>query len=293
MRRVASSPSLAASAITCLLLLIPACSETDDGDRTLVASFYPLAFVAERIAAPEWDVIDLTPPDVEPHDVELTLEDRSLIEEADLVFYMGPIGFQPQLEDAVEDAGRPVYAASEHTVFERLPTGDLDPHVWLNPDLFSFIADQLAIRLGEVDPERQQLYADRVFALDGEFRVLRKAYRVLRGCPFRTAIVSHEAFNYVFAPYRVEQFGLSGLEPEGEPLLSRLAEAERLIREGEAGSVFYDPSADARRIAQQLAEDNGVPALPLSTLESRPPSGGYMNVMLANLESLREGLGCG
>jgi zinc transport system substrate-binding protein len=104
--------------------------------------------------------------------------------------------------------------------------------------------------------------------------------------------VSHEAFAYLGGRYDIRQFGLAGVTPEGEPTAGRLTEARRLIEVGEAGAVFYEAGGESQRAIDNLAADAGVPALPLSTLESEPPSGDYISVMEDNLESLRKGLGC-
>ena len=82
------------------------CSEraTQDDDRTsVVASFYPLRFAAERLGGACVSVTDLTPPGVEPHDLELTPDAVESIATADVVLYLGG-GFQPAIEDAIADA---------------------------------------------------------------------------------------------------------------------------------------------------------------------------------------------
>ena len=38
----------------------------------MVAAFYPLAYAAERVGGPSFNVKNLTPPGSEPHDLELT-----------------------------------------------------------------------------------------------------------------------------------------------------------------------------------------------------------------------------
>jgi zinc transport system substrate-binding protein len=122
---------------------------------------------------------------------------------------------------------------------------------------------------------------------------LRERYgRVLEECRHEIAIVPHEAFGYIAKAFGFEQFGLAGLTPEGEPTTARLAEAEHLIEDGQAGAVFYEVGGESQRVAEALASDAGVPALPLSTLESEPVAGDYITVMEDNLNSLREGLGC-
>ena len=58
--------ALAAGAIT-------GCTSAEgSGQPEVVASFYPLQYVAERVVGGHADVINLTKPGVEPHDVELS-----------------------------------------------------------------------------------------------------------------------------------------------------------------------------------------------------------------------------
>jgi zinc transport system substrate-binding protein len=65
MRRAAILPAaLLASAV------LAGCGSGSAGsERTVVAAFYPLAWVADRIADDRTEVVDLTPPGVEPHDL--------------------------------------------------------------------------------------------------------------------------------------------------------------------------------------------------------------------------------
>ena len=71
----------------------------------MVASFYPLQFVAERVGGAEVDVQSLTPAGAEPHDLELTTRDVLTLESADLVLSLS--GFQPALDDALAEIDGP------------------------------------------------------------------------------------------------------------------------------------------------------------------------------------------
>jgi zinc transport system substrate-binding protein len=256
-----------------------ACTGQGDDRRTIVASFYPLAFVAQRVAGEGWEVVDLTPPGTEAHDVELSLEDRAAIEDAEVVLYLGDYGFQPQVEAAVQEASGTVVAVGDF-VGANLK---IDPHIWLDPGQMDRITQAVSasIRGATGRPLQRELDA------------LWNRYRSgLASCGFRVIIVPHEAFGYLADSFRLEQFGLAGVDPEGEPGAERLAEAHRLITSGQAGAVFYEAGGQSQEVAETVAADAGVPALPLSTLESEPPSGDYLSVMDDNLASLREGLGC-
>src|SRR5687768_17501741 len=65
----------------------------------VVAAFYPVAYAVERVGGRFVNVTNLTPVGAEPHDVELTPEERDQIEDARVVFVMGN-GFQPAVEKA-------------------------------------------------------------------------------------------------------------------------------------------------------------------------------------------------
>jgi len=276
--------------VTALVLIsLPGCTSAF-GRKTLVASVYPLAYAAEGMAGPDWEVIDLTPPGAEAHDLELSLEDRSAIEDADLVVYLGDIGFQPQVEAAVEEADGQVVDLS---VDLEVRPGVIDPHVWLAPSSFRTIVNVIGQELCPSDDpcsaeeqQKREAFGARLDRLD------RSYFTGLQRCRYETLVVSHEAFAHLEEIHGIRQFGLSGSSPEAEPSVERLSEARALIAEGEAGAVFYEEHEEAREIAETFAADAGVPALPLATLESRPVEGDYISVMEENLASLREGLEC-
>ena len=274
-----------------LAFALSACS-TPGGKRTIVASIYPLAFAAERVVGPEWDVIDLTPPGVEAHDLDLTLEQQAAIEDADLVMYLGDIGFQPQVEAAVEETEGSVYSMADAlAVHDRSEPTAGDPHVWLDLEAMAGTSHAIAVTLGSVVESERSDFSTRAADVASRFRSLDAEYREgLSDCLFHTAIVTHEAFGFLLERYGLQQYGLSGNTPEAEPTASRLAGARELIDRDEAGAVFFEESA--REIAESFAGDIDVAALPLSTLESRPVEGDYFTAMEDNLESLREGLQC-
>ena len=70
----------------------------------VVASFYPLQYVAERVGGSFVRVTNLTPIGAEPHDLELTARDLGQLREADLVVYLA--GFSPSVDDAVATAAK-------------------------------------------------------------------------------------------------------------------------------------------------------------------------------------------
>ena len=120
--------------------------------RTVVASFYPLAWATEQVAGEPTsaEVVNLTPPGAEPHDVELSPSDVETIRDAELVVYLGG-GFQPALEDAI--------ASREGRSLDLLREGE-DPHIWLDPIRFARRVERIARAVGGAARPRRDSRAE-------------------------------------------------------------------------------------------------------------------------------------
>ncbi len=284
-----------------LLVLALAAGAADCGDASgsgvhVVASFYPLAWAAERVGGSRVSVEDLTPPGVDAHDTSLSARQRADIETADVVLILGRFGFQPEVERAASDASGVVVEVARGLALAPSRQADLefDPHVWLDPVLMQRIVREVADGIVRADPAGRSGYRRREAAVLRDLAVLDDAYRTgLATCRFRTFVTTHEAFGYLAARYGLTQLGIEGLTPESEPSAARIQAATDAIRSGTAApGIFFESTDEGRRVGRSVAADVGVPALPLGTLESAPSPGDYLSVMRANLSSLRKGLGC-
>ena len=292
---------------------------TTDEDAAVhaLASFYPLEFLTARIGAGRVSVASLTPPNVDPHNLELSPRTVADLEAADLVVHLG--GFQPAVDDAVALTGATAVDAAEHTELragghghthdgehgddDEHTDGDshdhghdhgpLDPHFWLDPALMAEVAEGLADALTEIDPDGAQTYADNAAALTEELAELADEYRTgLQQCAQDTIVVAHEAYGYLLADHGVDQEGLSGLDPEAEPSPARLAEIGAVIERTGATTIFTEALLGST-VSEALAADLGVTTAVLDPLENQlDPAADYLDVMRANLEALRTALDC-
>ncbi len=268
---------------------------SDRGVR-VVASFYPLAWVAQQVGGARVQVEDLTPPGVEAHDTTLSASQRADLQTAQVVIILGRFGFQPDVERAVADARGRVVAVARGLRLTPSSEQDLqfDPHVWLDPVLMERVVREVAGALEAVDPAGGDGYRRRSAATLAGLAGLDSSYRGgLASCAFTTFVTTHEAFGYLATEYGLHQLGLEGLTPESEPSASRIQAATLAVRAGRAApAVFYEATDEGRRVGHSVAGDIGVPALPLGTLESDPAPQDYVTVMRANLSDLEEGLRC-
>jgi zinc transport system substrate-binding protein len=266
-------------------------SETSSAEKVrVVTSFYPLEFAAEQVGGPGVSVTNLTPPGAEPHDVELTARDVERIQDADVVLYLGA-GFQTAVEDAVEGAtGRAVDLLQGIQLREAMHEGELerDPHVWLDPVLYTRIVRTIGRTLESGDRPKQ--LAARLEQLDAEFE------RGLTDCRRRELVTSHEAFGYLAARYGLEEVAIAGISPEAEPTPRELEGIVDRVRESGATTVFFETLVSPR-VAAVVAREAGVRTAVLNPIEGLTPDEAeagedYFSLMRANLAALRRALEC-
>lgn len=276
--------------ILILLLVLSAtgCGGEDDGDAAdgdsleVVASFYPLAYAAER-TAPEAEVLNVTPPGVEPHDLELAPQDVARIRGADVVLYLGG-GFQPAIEDAAGGAeGRAVDLLAELG----LPA-DGDVHVWLDPARYADVVRRVATELtGDEGSARLTLH--RLDELDGIYEL------GLETCERREIVVSHAAYGFLADAYGLEEIPLARV-PDAEATPRDLERIAQVVRDRGITTVFVEPLASSEE-AETIARETGAEVAvldPLEGLTEEQLAAGedYFSVMLANLEALQAALDC-
>jgi len=284
--------------ISVLLAVLVGCSSTDafksSGSKVrIVAGFYPLAFVAEKIGGSHVVVENLTRSGVEPHDLELTPTQVASLTRADIVFYIK--GFNPAIDNAIEQSSInnavDVSSLEESTSVENQVIGN-DPHIWQDPMKYAQAASILAKKISAIDPKNSKNYDDNLISLKTSLNNLDLEFRSgLTSCDRREIVTSHSAFGYLAKRYKLLQIGILGLSPDAEPSPKRLNEIAVQIRRDKITTIFFE-SMVSPKVAQTLASDLKVKTALLDPIEGVSKGQTYFTVMEQNLASLREALGC-
>ena len=258
-------------------------------DRLAVlASFYPLEFVVERVGGNSVEVTNLTPPGAEPHDLELGANDLVEVREADLVVYLR--GISAAVDDAVNTAAGTRWF--DVTALARLEEEDI--HFWLDPLRLADVADGVAQRLAELDPSGADAFRANAAALRADLVALDAEFvSGLATCARRNLVTSHAAFGYLATRYGMNQESVSGLSPDGEPTAAALARVADFVR-SEGVTTIYTETLLSSATARAVASETGARVAVLDPLEGLAEGavGDYLTVMRANLEVLRAGQGC-
>jgi zinc transport system substrate-binding protein len=309
------SLAVVAAGAALLLPVVSGCNAfTDDSvglenGVQVAAAFYPLEYVAERVAGDHATVTNLTAPGGEPHDLELTVRETADVSQADLVLYLK--GFQSSVDDAVDTvAGGATFDGSDAVELrpagaddhdhedegedEAHDHGDTDPHFWQDPLLMADLGDAVAEQLADVDPDHADAYRANAADLRVDLEALDAAYVAgLAECERHTVVVAHDAFGYL-SRYGLEFEAIAGLSPGAEPTPADLAHLQDVIDEAGVTTVFYE-SLVSPAIAEQLAQDTGATVAvldPIEGLTDETADEDYVSLMKQNLAALEEANGC-
>lgn len=277
------------------LPLLAACGGPSDGADarnsrvSVVTSFYPLQYVAERIAGDHANVTNLTQPGREPHDLELTVRQTASIADADVMAYEK--GFQPDIDDAIDQNG-PSHVVDAATVAHL--EGN-DPHFWLDPRRLAEVAVAFERQIADVDPSHARAYARNLASLQADLKHLDASFqRGLSHCRVDTIVVSHDAFGYLGRRYGLQVVGINGLSPDAEPSPAHVRQLQDLIRSDGITTVFSERLA-SREFADSIANDVGIRTAvldPIEGLSDATANQDYLSLMRMNLSALQHANGC-
>ncbi|MEU6703100.1 metal ABC transporter substrate-binding protein [Streptomyces wuyuanensis] len=327
-RRLISTAAVA-GATALGLVSLSACSGTSSagGDKgggklDVVASFYPMQYLAEQIGGDHVEVTTLTKPGVEPHDLELKPRQASELRGADYILYLK--GVQPAVDEAIAQSGveHTVDAATlttmeshgtevghdhghegdehggehegGHEGGEHGAEGGADPHVWLDPVKYAEVAKGVGDSMAKADPDRAADYRKNTETLVGKLKALDAKFAAgLRNGTTKTFITTHSAFGYLAERYGLEQHGIAGIDPESEPSPARIKELQSVAKREKVSTIFFETLA-SDRTAKTLAKDTGLRTDVLDPLEGitdRSEGDDYLSVMESNLAALQKALG--
>ncbi len=200
---------------------------------------------------------------VDPHLFRPTRSDISRLLGADAVFGIGHRleGRMGDVLERVRAAGRPVVLVAETLPRERLRANPdypdaADPHVWMDPVLWSEAAGAAEAALARLLPDGREALAENL----GRFRqrlarldaYAREAVATIPENA-RLLVTAHDAFSYFGARYGIGIESIQGLSTEAEANLAAIEALVRKIAERRVPAVFAETSVPDRAV-QALIE---------------------------------------
>ena len=216
--------------------------------------------IADAVAEVGGDLVDvrsLMGPGVDPHAYRQTRSDIVRMTKADAVLWHG-LYLEAQMESFFGDLAQktPVFAVAESLPKELLLSHDdyadrHDPHVWMNPILWTLVVDEVARILGELRPDQAAYFVDQAADYKSDLLAL-DAYSIdrLASVPAtsRVLITAHDAFKYFGEAYDFRVLGVQGISTESEAGLQRIAELVDVLVDNDIQAVFVESSVSDRSV---------------------------------------------
>lgn len=210
-----------------------------------------------HIASDRAEVQGIIGEGVDPHLYQATRSDVIALTSADVVYYNGLL-LEGRMTDTFVKVARqrPVYAVTDLIdesilIMPGALGGHPDPHVWMDPSLWSICAKHIATTLGELNPsERDTFVANHAEFAEQLTRLDAYARKCLSSIPERSRVLvtAHDAFRYFARAYGMEVHGIQGISTESEAGIADINRLVDLLVTREVKAVFVESSVSDKNI---------------------------------------------
>ncbi|GAB4383296.1 MAG: zinc ABC transporter substrate-binding protein [Phycisphaerales bacterium] len=271
-------------------------------DRPVVmTTFYPLAFLAERIAGGLVDVECPLPEDADPATWDPHADVMRRFQSADLILINGA-SFEQWVARAPLPRSRVVdttaakrdellrYASAithSHGMGGTHSHEGIDGHTWLDPLMALAQAQAIADGMSDAFPEHADAFGRNLLALTTELRALDRELAGLEASMTDVSVIcSHPAYNYLGRRYHWNLIVVP-MDPAAAVKADDLEALRRAVESaGPRRIVLWEsPTSDGNVAA--IRDAIGAESVLYTPCEQPPAEGDFLSVMRENIERLR------
>lgn len=304
--------------------LVVGCGSTSDSTSSdkfqVSASLYPIAEIVERVGGDTLEVVTLTPPGTDAHDVELTAKQAQRLEQSDAVFFFGD-NFQPSVEKAIAaldniprvdlfksvellSASLGSFGVDTHEDEYGHDDKEHDPHVWLDPANMIAMTKTVVATLSKLQPENASTITANGDTYISELtelgELLDKEIGVIPGemrnrCEEVNFYTAHQGFRYLAERTGLNLVPIAGINPD-EQVSAQYLESLSAGLKGKNITIFYESlisSSAAQVLAESLKVNTDV-LNPVEGLTQEEIDNGvnYISAQRDNIQKIADGLRC-
>lgn len=255
-------------------LLLCGCSQRTENPkgRSIAVSVAPQAALLEALAGDDYDIVTVLDKGADPETFEPGMSRRIAVDKSEAYFTLG--GLLPFEAGLTQSVNKDVRVVDTSIGIERAydthggcaateghaHTGSPDPHVWSSLVNLAVMVDNMSTALGELNPEREEIYSHRADSLLARLDSIDEHYRAaLNEKAVKSFAVWHPSLSYFARDYGLKQIALG--QEHKELSAMRL---KALIDSASAAGVkvfFFQKEFDSRqaetaneRIGSRLVE---------------------------------------
>lgn len=283
-------------------------------------SLYPIAEIVQRVGGENVEVVNLTPPGTDAHDVELTAKQAQRLEQSDVVFFFGD-NFQPSVEKAIEalgdvprvdlfdsvellSASLGSFGVETHDDEHGHAEDEHDPHVWLDPANMIAMTKTVASTLSQLQPENAREISTNSTEYIAELTELGNLLDTEIGlvpgkmwsrCDDVNFYTAHQGFRYLAERAGLNLVPIAGINPD-EQVSAQYLESLSDGLKGKDVTIFYESlisSSAAQALATSLKVKTDV-LNPVEGLTQKEVDAGvtYISAQRDNIQKIAKGLRC-
>ncbi len=277
-----------------------------NGKLKVVASFYPLAYMAQAIGGINVDVTSLIPPGVEPHSYQPTVNDLVACSDADIIIYNGA-GLDDWLKNSVlpsiDSSGKLIIDTTANvTLYRNVAQAEIqehgvyDPHTWVSPFEAREQGQAIYDALVQRDPANDQSYAAGWETLASTLTGMDQSYKTqLANTTKHVIFTTHDAFGYIARHYGFQQQSIVGISADAQPSTEALVTIIQQMQQTDTYTIYLEPGYSdiyVQTVRNELQAQTGrsVQVLILYHMNGEADGLDYLGQMSTNLEYLRTGL---
>ncbi|WP_197914551.1 metal ABC transporter solute-binding protein, Zn/Mn family [Rhodococcoides fascians] len=309
--RASRTTLMAALGLTCAAALtLSACSSSDpastesapatpvDGPITIVASTNVWGSVAEAVAGDLATVTSIiSDPSADPHSYEASPADAAAVSESSLVVYNGG-GYDQFIEDILGSEGKDVPSVDAFTLLDDShdhdseptsdataePTtddghshGEVNEHVWYNAEVAAHTAEEIADKLGQLDPDNAAQYTANAEAFHEQVHAITDVTAQI-AADFPNAPVAQTE---PIAHYLIEESGLDDRTPEdfkdsieegNDPSPASIAATRDLFTSKSVRALVYNIQTEDA-VTQDIRSTSEAAGIPVVEVTETLPAG--------------------
>lgn len=129
------------------------------------------------------------------------------------------------------------------------PHGKWDYHIWLHTDNAIIMAQVIAQKLGDLDPENQELYNTNLTTLSKKIEDAKREIAT-KLAPYQEYgfVTFHDAYQYFEKEFKLNGVGTISVEPEQKLNMHRFKKLYQVIKEKGAWCIFAEPQFPADQV---------------------------------------------
>ncbi|MCY3974978.1 MAG: zinc ABC transporter substrate-binding protein [Simkaniaceae bacterium] len=227
--------------------------------------------IVKRVGQEKITSVCLMRGDVDPHSYEFVKGDDEKLADADVIFHNGvglecgaSVRYYLENEEKAVSLGDSVRARFPERLIK--VDGIVDPHIWMDPDLFSEIVDPIVATLTEIDPDNGPFYRKNGLRVKESLKEVDRACFVkLRNIPRdkKYLVTTHDALRYFVRRYFAseetgggweERFASpNGLAPDGRTSVGDMRRTVDFLIKNRVSVIFGEANLGTQALRKIIA----------------------------------------